>query len=287
MTDSIGVFGLGLIGQALAHRLLQAGHSVAGFDPNPDRMADLEQAGGLPAQEADIWASKTVLAAVFDTDQLLSVIRSAPAGSDVTLVATSTCDPDRMLELEEEAARYGIRLLEAPLSGTSKDLANGNAVFLVGGSESLADANTWLFSLLGRAHYYVGGLGNGNRAKLAINLVLGLNRAALAEGLVFAKALGLQPNDFLELARNSAAYSAVMETKGPLMTARDFKPLGRITQSAKDFKLIRTLAGNAEQGLPFAETYSAMVDDCIAEGEGDIDNSAILLAIERVKFQGD
>lgn len=281
MTDSIGVFGLGLIGQALTKRLLPNGYRIVGYDPSPDAVAAFETSGGTCATPEGVWDADVVLAAVFDTDQLLSVIGTAPMESDVTLVATSTCDPDRMPKLEEVAAQRGVTLIEAPLSGTSRDLANGNAVFLVGGEPAAVNMLDWLFALLGRAHYHVGGVGDGNRAKLAINLVLGLNRAALAEGLVFANALGLDPDDFLKLAQNSAAYSAVMETKGPLMTARAFSPLGRIIQSAKDFKLIRESANKIGQLLPFADTYQSMVDDCIAEGEGDMDNSAILLAIER------
>jgi 3-hydroxyisobutyrate dehydrogenase-like beta-hydroxyacid dehydrogenase len=128
-------------------------------------------------------------------------------------------------------------------------------------------------------------VGQGNRAKLAINLVLGLNRAALAEGLVFAKALGLEPAGFLDLLQNSAAQSAVMPSKGKLMVARDFRPLGRIAQSAKDFTLIREQAAKAGQHLPFAETYQAMVDAGVEAGEGDLDNSGILLAIERSRDQ--
>lgn len=281
MTSSIGVFGLGLIGQALTKRLLPNGYHVLGYDPSPAAVAAFEKSGGVGGTPDDVWGADIVLAAVFDTDQLLSVIEMAPMKSYVTLVATSTCDPERMPELERVAAQRGVTLIEAPLSGTSRDLANGNAVFLVGGELATVNMLDWLFALLGRAHYHVGGIGDGNRTKLAINLVLGLNRAALAEGLVFANALGLDPDNFLKLAQNSAAYSAVMETKGPLMTARAFSPLGRIVQSAKDFNIIRKSANKTGQILPFANTYQSMVDDCIAEGEGDMDNSAILLAIER------
>lgn len=281
MTKSIGVFGLGLIGMALSTRLLSKGYCVSGYDPDLARSTLLSEAGGRAATPEQLWHTDTLIAAVFDTDQLADVIAKAPGHADRVLICTSTCDPDRMPALEADAALRGIRLIEAPISGTSRDLGAGKVIFLLGGDAATIATLDTLFADLGRAHFPVGAIGNGNRAKLAINLVLGLNRAALAEGLVFAEALGLAPSDFLTLARESAAASAVMDTKGPLMVAQDFAPLGRIAQSAKDFSLIETTADRQGQRLPFAETYLSMMQDCIAHGEADLDNSAILKAIAR------
>lgn len=281
MTSRIGLFGLGLIGRALATRLIAAGHEVVGHDPGAEACAAFAALGGQVAAPGDVWKAKTVLSAVFDTGQLGAVIDAAPLDTGTTLISTSTCDPDLMPELADRAEAKGITLIEAPLSGTSKDLANGTAVFLLGGPEAVCTKLHGVFAALGRAQYYQGPIGQGNRAKLAINLVLGLNRAALAEGLVFAETLGLEPEGFLALLQDSAAASAVMRSKGPLMVARDFRPLGRIAQSAKDFNLIRNAAGKEGQQLPFAETYQRMVDDGVRSGEGDLDNSGILLAIAR------
>ena len=118
---------------------------------------------------------------------------------------------------------------------------------------------------------------------LAVCRDLGLQRAAVAEGLVFAKAIGLDPGNFLELALDSAATSKVMASKGPKMVDRDFNALGRIAQSAKDFQLIHSCATRVGQGLPLAELYSKLIDDNIAHDEGQLDNSAVLLAIERAR----
>lgn len=278
MSRTIGIFGLGLIGKALTTRILAAGWRAIGHDPDPSQMMAFAEMGGDPADPIDVWRADVVLAAVFDTDQLSSIVNAAPRVTDATLVATSTCDPDRMPGLAQTAKKRGITLVEAPLSGTSKDLAQGRAVFLVGGPAMGLD---WLFDALGRAHYHLGDIGNGNRAKLAVNLVLGLNRAALAEGLVFAETIGLDPTAFLGLLQNTAANSAVMPSKGRKMVERDFAPLGRIAQSAKDFALISDAAAKLGQSLPFATTYRDMMADCLSVDEGDLDNAAILLAIER------
>jgi 3-hydroxyisobutyrate dehydrogenase-like beta-hydroxyacid dehydrogenase len=109
-----------------------------------------------------------------------------------------------------------------------------------------------------------------------------LNRAALAEGLVFADRLGLDPVAFLEVARGSAAYSKVMDVKGAMMARREYtNPQSRVDQSLKDFRLMLAQARLAGQDLPFAAVYARMLEDCVAHGEAELDNAAIAEAIGR------
>lgn len=278
---TVGLFGQGLIGTALARRLIGAGIEVHGFDPDEGSRARFEGMGGQPVPADAVWQADVIVSAVFDTDQLAGIIGEAPANAGRRLISVSTCDPERMPGLSLAAAQKGVDLVEAPISGSSADFARGEAIIVIAGDEAIAQDLAPLFEVLARTHYYVGAIGNGNRAKLAINLVLGLTRAAVAEGVVFAKAVGLDPGDFLELALDSAAASSVMASKGPLMVARDFRAQGRIAQSAKDFRLIRDMAERNAQGLPLADTYLALMEDNLGNGEGDLDNSAVLLAIER------
>jgi 3-hydroxyisobutyrate dehydrogenase-like beta-hydroxyacid dehydrogenase len=92
--------------------------------------------------------------------------------------------------------------------------------------------------------------------------------------------MGLDPETFLGLAQKSAASSAVMATKGPRMVAGDFSPEGRVSQSAKDFRLIRHSAKAVGLKLPFTETYLELMEDLVAEGSGGLDNSAVIHALE-------
>lgn len=278
---SVGLFGLGLIGSAIAKRLSGAGVAVSGYDPDPACMDGLAKTGGKPVERDRVWDSDLVISAVFSTDQLAEIVADAPDGTGKVLVSMSTCDPAQMPGVAKGAREKGITLIEAPISGTSKDLAEGEAILLVAGDEDVAQELAPVFDVLARAHFLVGEMGNGNRAKLAINLVLGLSRVAVAEGIVFARAVGLDPERFLELALQSAASSKVMASKGPKMVAREFSPLGRVNQSAKDFGLIWDQAQKAGQGLPMAQRYLEVVADSIANGEGELDNSAVMLAVER------
>jgi 3-hydroxyisobutyrate dehydrogenase-like beta-hydroxyacid dehydrogenase len=129
--------------------------------------------------------------------------------------------------------------------------------------------------------FHVGRIGDGGRAKLAVNLILGLNRLALAEGLVFAERIGLDPTTFLDVARGSASYSQVMETKGPKMVHGDFSPEGRVKQTLKDVRLMLDQAATARQKLPMLEVHADMLEACVRAGESDLDNSAVIREVRR------
>ena len=130
--------------------------------------------------------------------------------------------------------------------------------------------------------FHVGAVGNGSRTKLAVNLILGLNRAAMAEGFAFAERLGLDTVSFLEVAKASACHSQVMDVKGHMMARREFdKVQGRVDQTLKDFKLMLEQGRKTGQALPFATVYVQMLEDCARHGEAAWDNAAILEAVRR------
>ncbi|MDE0307582.1 MAG: NAD(P)-dependent oxidoreductase [Albidovulum sp.] len=283
MTKPVGIFGLGLIGMALAERLLAAGHGVVGYDVDERRGALLRKKGGMPADPEAIWKSDIILSAVFSGGQLADIIAAAPDVTDMVLVAMSTCDPDQIAELADTARKRSIVLVEAPISGTSRQVLEGTALLLLAGDPAGLDAFEKVADAISPNRERVGAIGNGNKTKLAINCVLGLNRVAVAEGLVLAEALGLDPANYLQTAMRSAARSDVMTAKGPMMVARDFKPLGRIAQSQKDFKLIREMAArNGHGNMPLVNRYLEVMENAEQAGDGDLDNSAVFLAVSRM-----
>ncbi|MDE0533050.1 MAG: NAD(P)-dependent oxidoreductase [Albidovulum sp.] len=283
MTKPVGIFGLGLIGMALAERLLAAGHGVVGYDVDEGRGALLRKKGGMPADPEAIWKSDIILSAVFSGGQLADIIAAAPDVTDIVLVAMSTCDPDQIAELADTARKRSIVLVEAPISGTSRQVLEGTALLLLAGDPAGLDAFERVADAISPNRERVGAIGNGNKTKLAINCVLGLNRVAVAEGLVFAEALGLDPANYLQTAMRSAARSDVMTAKGPMMVARDFSPLGRIAQSQKDFKLIREIAvRNGHGNMPMVNRYLEVMENAEQAGDSDLDNSAVFLAVSRM-----
>lgn len=286
--DPVGVIGTGLMGSACARRLLGAGHEVFGFDADPQKRAKFGEMGGRSADSPAelVQACRHIVLAVFNTAQVEEVVGGLleilPAGSaPLTVVCVSTCDPDRIAALAARLPADRLLFVEAPISGTSEQTARGEGLGLVGGDRAAVDQARGVLDAICPRRHYLGAAGNGGRAKLAINLILGVNRAALAEGLVFAERMGLDAASFLEVARDSAAYSQIMDVKGAKMVAGDFAPHGKITQTLKDFLLMLDLASRCGQRLPLAQTYSDLVQGCVAHDEGDWDNSAVIQEIRR------
>jgi 3-hydroxyisobutyrate dehydrogenase-like beta-hydroxyacid dehydrogenase len=157
----------------------------------------------------------------------------------------------------------------------------GDGVGLIGGDKTIAAAAAPVLDALFPKSFHIGKIGDGGRAKLAVNLILGLNRLALAEGLVFAERLGLDPAAFLNVARQSAAASQVMDTKGPKMIRGDFAPEGRVRQTLKDTHLMLDQARKAGQQLPLLQIHADVLESCVRHGGSEDDNSSVIEEIRR------
>jgi 3-hydroxyisobutyrate dehydrogenase len=290
LRDTVGLVGIGLMGMAFAHRLRGAGLSVVGFDVDPARLEQLAAIGGEKATSAGEVARRCAitLVVVFSADQADTVIgeiaaalRSASEAKLRTLILSITCDPDRTAALAQRAAGAGLRFIEAPVSGTSDQVLRGDGVGLLGGDvPDDADLAAILDALMPR-RFHVGKIGDGAKAKLAVNLILNINRLALAEGLVLAERMGLDVETFFDIARGSAAYSQVMDIKGGKMVSRDFTPHGRAAQALKDVRLMLAQAARAGQQLPVCEVAAAVLENCVRHGEGERDSTVVVEDIRR------
>ncbi len=279
----VGLVGLGLMGEVYARRLVAAGFAVVGFDTDAAKNARLAEIDARAGSLADIARGcDPIVLAVFNTEQVEDVVERAlvPAASGKIVICTSTCDPDRIAALGARVAD-SLRFLEAPVSGTSEQVRHGDGVGLIGGDARIAAAAAPVLDALFPKRFHIGKIGDGGRAKLAVNLILGLNRLALAEGLVFASRLGLDPVAFLNVARASAAASQVMDTKGPKMVAGNFVPEGRVRQTLKDTHLMLDQARKAGQQLPLLEVHAEVLQACLRHGEGEQDNSIVIEEIRR------
>jgi 3-hydroxyisobutyrate dehydrogenase len=290
LTKPIGVVGLGLMGQSLIKRLDDAALRVLGFDINPEQIEKLGQHRAASLAKMAGSCDK-VLLAVFNTAQVQETLFGndglfAFAKEPMVVICTSTCDPGEIKQIAEDVEKAGHHFFELPISGTSMQLARGDCLGLMGGSPLLCEQLSDLLDVITPHRQYIGPAGDASKAKLAINLVLGLHRAALAEGLNFGVKLGLDPEKLLQTLQNSAAASSVMKIKGPLMVARTYdKPQSKIGQSLKDFGLIADLADQAGLMLPLAEVYIKLLESQQQDGHGDMDNAMIYEAIYHNRLQ--
>jgi 3-hydroxyisobutyrate dehydrogenase-like beta-hydroxyacid dehydrogenase len=286
---TVGLVGIGLVGTAIAENLLANGFVVIGFARRPVKRRELERLGGRAAESLGevARAANRVILSLTDSDAVEEIILGpsglleAGAGLRV-IIDTTTGEPERTEALARQLYDRGIQLLDAPISGSSDQIRRRQGVILIGGEQTAYESCLDLFQILSQKHYYLGSPGAGSRAKLASNLILGLNRLVLAEGLVFAERLGLDLETFLAMARTTPAYSAAMDVKGKKMLQGDFTPQSRITQHQKDLRIMLEYAGRLGQELPLARLHKKILEQCIAAGEGDLDTSAVIRELRRM-----
>jgi len=284
----IGIVGLGLVGQSLGERLRSAGWPTLGFDLRAEAMDAFRQAGGIAAASVrEVGQScDCVLLAVFDTHGVIATLEAqdgllAPGHHVRTVIDCSTGSPELLEPLAQRLKNQGVDFIEAPLSGSSRQIAAGEATLLIGGdSDAIARCNELLDAIATR-RIHAGSAGMGAKAKLATNLVLGLNRAALAEGMVFAQAMGIEPERFLAMVLATPARSDAAQVKGPMMVGGDFAPQSRIRQHLKDVDLMLASAQAAGLPLPLSQAHADLMRDAIAAGDGDLDNAAIIRQLRR------
>ena len=280
----IGLIGVGLLGSALAERLLKAGFIVQGFDTDGEQLQALAASGGHAAPDAAAVARtcRRILLSLPHSGIVRSVVEEL--GEDLRagalIIDTTTGAPDETVALARQLAERGIGYIDATVGGSSVQARDGHALMMVGGApEHLEDARDILDTISSNI-VLTGGSGSGARMKLVFNLVLGLNRAVLAEGLAFAQASGLDPRASLEVLRGGVAASAVMDFKGEKMLTRDFRPQARLAQHLKDVDLILQTAQSSGTELPLSTLHRTLLSKLADQGYGDEDNSAIIRAYD-------
>jgi 3-hydroxyisobutyrate dehydrogenase-like beta-hydroxyacid dehydrogenase len=278
--EQLGVVGLGLLGTALAERFLRAGHAVVGFDVDPARGRTLAELGGnlaASAREVARNCERLVLSlpdSVVVERVLEEMTTDLRAGHFIVDVTTG--DPERTAALGAALALRGVRYLDATVAGSSEQARLGEVLVLVGGERADSEACADLFACYAKQWFHLGPWGGGARMKLVVNLVLGLQRAVLAEGLAFARAFGLDLDETLRVLQAGPTAARVMDVKGRKMIDRDFRPQARLSQHLKDVRLILAAAQRLGVKVPLSALHQELLDGLEKAGHGAEDNSAIV-----------
>jgi len=270
------------MGTALAERFLEHGCGVVVWNRTREKAAPL-LARGAEWAENPFAACPRVLLSLYTTEVVIEVLDRMENGlhRGQIILDTTTGDPAKSTVLGKRLAERGVQYLDAPISGSSEQTRRGEATVVVGGESEAFAACADLWPLMGKKVFHVGPCGSASSMKLISNLVLGLNRAALAEGLAFAEALDVSPRAALEVMRESPAYSGAMDVKGRKMVESDFAVQARLSQHLKDVRLILESAAAEGMTLPLSETHRQLLERAEAAGLGDLDNSAIIRIMRR------
>ena len=286
---TVALIGIGIMGSRLGDRLMKAGFTVRGFDVDSERMAEFAAAGGVatgsPAEAVE--GCELVVLSLLTSD----ISRQVCLGPD-GIVASSTRPllvldattgrPDDAVAIAGDLASAGVAYADMTVSGNAAVASRGELVVMLGGSaEAYAKAGP-VVQAIGRSSHHVGPVGAGARMKLIVNHVLGVNRAALAEGLVAAELAGLDLAKTLEVLADGVAYSRAMDLWGRRMVEGDHEqPNARLRQSHKDSKLIVEHAHQVGAPAAFIEQVESHLGEGVSGGLADKDNSSVVEVIRR------
>jgi 3-hydroxyisobutyrate dehydrogenase-like beta-hydroxyacid dehydrogenase len=279
----IGFIGLGTMGLGMAQCLLAAGHTVVGYNRTRERGAPLEAKGGTLAsspQEAASGADVVITMLSDDpaVEQILlgtgGIMKSAKKGA--LFIDSSTVTPAMSRRCAQEAKNNGVRFLDAPVTGSRNEAANGKLVFIVGGERSDYDEAAPLFDVMGQARFYCGSSGAGATLKLANNAISGALTTAMAESATVVKASGIDQEVALNFLSEHGAFACrLSKNKLPKMFAGDYSPNFQLKLMAKDLRYFLKLAGEFERQTPAIKTAGAVLDDATEAGFGDEDIAAV------------
>ena len=303
----VGVVGLGLLGSALAERLSNADFLVFGYDLRQECLEKLQLSGGTPTDSAtEVFGKCSIVVLSLPNSSIVAdLIAQTQIPSGRVVVDTTTGDPEHALQHARSMSQKEGQYVEANIAGSSAQARKGEAVVFLGAdpsSKTAADravdstfpeASTFLdvnvvsvLDAISTRRVHVGPVGSASKFKLVHNLILGLHRAVLAEGLSFAHALGFDEQTALEILQDTPAASAIMSTKGPKMVSGDFEPQATLSQHLKDVRLIVDLARKHGVLAPLSDEHRQLLERAESLGWGAQDNSAVIQTYRGRQFDG-
>ena len=285
----IGFIGLGIMGRPMCKNLIAAGHEVVVDGHNEEATAELvaagAQRGGRPheiAQQVDLVVtmlpnSPQVREVALGDDGIIAGSRPGLVYVDMSSIA-----PLVSREVSQALTEKGVAMLDAPVSGGEPKAIDGTLSIMVGGDRAVFDQVRDVLAAMGSSVVHVGGIGAGGTAKLANQVVVALNIAAVAEAFVLAEKAGVAPAAVLEAIRGGLAGSTVLEAKAPMMLAHDFKPGFRIDLHVKD--LANALETSHDVGVPLPLTAAVleMMTALRAAGHEKDDHSGLVQHYETI-----
>jgi 3-hydroxyisobutyrate dehydrogenase-like beta-hydroxyacid dehydrogenase len=283
MAECVGIVGMGLMGQAFAHHLLESGFRVQGYDIDAKRVAQLRERGGTPVDSpaAAARGARWVITSLPTSDVVREAVFGANgvaqgAADGLVVADTSTSRPEDSEKLGTELAQRGVRFLDACVSGTSAMAWKKDLIVIAGGTAEDFEAARPLFGGFSRAAYRMGPVGSGALTKLIINLILFGNRLALAEGLVLGMKAGMAGESLLRVLQDAACSSKTMIDKGPKMLNADYSPEGLVRISLKDARL--TLEQGTRLGAPMLVTslWTQLQQAAYQQGLAEMDSTAFI-----------
>jgi 2-hydroxy-3-oxopropionate reductase len=284
---TVGFVGLGIMGRPMLRNLIKAGHTVIAYGRNAEKLeACVKDGAERGASNSDVGArSEIVITMLPDGPEVEEVVLGANgilsgAKPGTLLIDMSSINPLVSQKIGAACAAKGVDFLDAPVSGGEPKAIEGTLAIMAGGSEAAFQKAEPILKSMGSSVILTGPVGAGNTTKLANQIMVACNIAAMGEALTLATRCGLNPEVVVNAIKGGLAGSAVLNAKGPMLLARNFKPGFRIALHQKDLRNALQTAESSHVCLPVTALVQQMLSSLIAEGKGDLDHSAIATFVE-------
>jgi len=285
----IAFVGLGIMGKPMSKNLLKAGHSVVVYDVAAAPVADVVAAGGTAAKSSKEAASQAdvIITMLPDGPEVEAavlgpggILEGATKGS--TVVDMSSISPVVAQKVGAACAAKGVEFLDAPVSGGEPKANEGTLAIMVGGDAKTFEKIEPILKNMGASVTLTGPVGAGNVTKLANQIMVACNIAAMGEALTLATKAGLDPEVVFNAVKGGLAGSTVLNAKAPMVISRNFQPGFRIALHQKDLRNALLAAESMKISLPLTSTVQNMLMALMNEGKGSLDHSAIVTFVEKM-----
>ncbi|QNU42792.1 2-hydroxy-3-oxopropionate reductase [Mixta calida] len=285
----VGFIGLGIMGKPMSKNLLKAGYTLVVRDSNPQNEAELVELGAT--------AAKTPKEVAEQCDVIITMLPNSPhvkgvalgengiidgAKAGAVLIDMSSIAPLASREIHQALAEKGIKMLDAPVSGGEPKAIDGTLSVMVGGDKAVFDAHYDLMKAMAGSVVHTGDIGAGNVTKLANQVIVALNIAAMSEALTLATKAGVNPDLVYQAIRGGLAGSTVLDAKAPMVMDRNFKPGFRIDLHIKDLSNALDTSHGIGAQLPLTAAVMEMMQALKADGMGTADHSALACYYEKL-----
>lgn len=285
----IGFIGLGIMGKPMSKNLLKAGYSLVVCDRNQAAVDEVIAAGATSAENAKEVAKQC--------DVIVTMLPNSPHVKEVvlgengvidgakpgtTIIDMSSIAPLASREISSEVAKKGLNMLDAPVSGGEPKAIDGTLSVMVGGDKAIFDKYYDIMKAMAGSVVYTGDIGAGNVTKLANQVIVALNIAAMSEALVLATKAGVNPELVYQAIRGGLAGSTVLDAKAPMVLNRNFKPGFRIDLHIKDLQNALDTSHGVGTSLPLTAAVMEMMQALRTDGMGESDHSALARYYEKL-----
>jgi 2-hydroxy-3-oxopropionate reductase len=286
---NIGFIGLGIMGNPMSRNLMKSGHKVMAYDIVPALLeAAVANGAARGNSSAEVAAQSQLVITMLPDGPEVEQAVLGPGGvleganKGCILVDMSSISPLVSQKVGAACAAKGVDFLDAPVSGGEPKAIDATLAIMVGGEKTVFDRVLPVLQAMGSTVTLTGSVGAGNVTKLANQIMVACNIAAMGEALVLATRAGLNPEVVFNAVKGGLAGSTVLNAKAPMVISRNFKPGFRIKLHQKDLRNALLAAESMKVSLPLTSLVQQMIMALMNEGKGDLDHSAIVNFIEQM-----